>query len=62
MELALPPDRELRADLTAPRWNMTPRGIQVESKDDVKQRIGRSPDAGDAVVLAHYRSGSWWIF
>jgi hypothetical protein len=27
-------------------------GIQVESKDDIAERIGRSPDAGDAVVLA----------
>ena len=62
MDLALPPDRELRADLTAPRWSMTARGVQVESKEDIKKRIGRSPDAGDAVVLAHYRSGSWWIF
>ena len=29
-----------------------PRGILIESKDDVKQRIGRSPDRGDAVVMA----------
>jgi hypothetical protein len=26
--------------------------IQVESKDDIKKRIGRSPDDGDAVVQA----------
>ena len=52
MDLALPPDRELRADLTAPRWSMTARGIQVEDKEAVKKRIGRSPDSGDAVVLA----------
>ncbi|MDE1145625.1 MAG: terminase family protein [Azospirillaceae bacterium] len=52
-DLALPPDRELLADLVAPRWKMTARGIQIEAKDDIKARIGRSPDKGDALVLAH---------
>jgi hypothetical protein len=28
------------------------RGVKVEAKDDIKERLGRSPDAGDAVVLA----------
>ncbi len=51
-DIALPPDRELRADLTAPRWKLTTRGIQVESKDDIQARIGRSPDKGDAAVYA----------
>jgi hypothetical protein len=27
-------------------------GIQIEDKDEISRRIGRSPDAGDAVVLA----------
>lgn len=51
--LALPPDREVLADLVAPRWKLSARGIQVEAKDDIKARIGRSPDKGDALVLAH---------
>lgn len=50
--LALPPDPELLADLTAPRWENTLSGILIESKDDIKARIGRSPDKGDAVVMA----------
>ncbi|HYW90322.1 MAG TPA: terminase [Chloroflexota bacterium] len=50
--LMLPPDAELRADLCAPHWAMRVSGIQVEQKDDVIRRIGRSPDAGDAVVMA----------
>lgn len=50
--VALPPDRELKADLTAPRWKLTVRGIQVESKDDIIKRIGRSPDCGDALVYS----------
>lgn len=50
--VCLPPDAELRADLCAPRWKLTPRGIQIEEKADIKKRIGRSPDRGDAVVMA----------
>lgn len=61
--IALPPDPELKADLCAPRWKPTPRGIQVEPKDCgkaqsnsgnccIKHRIGRSPDKGDAVIMA----------
>jgi hypothetical protein len=52
-ELAIPPVRELLADLTAPRWENTTRGIKIELKDDIKERIGRSPDLGDSMVYAH---------
>jgi hypothetical protein len=55
--LALPPDPELLADLCAPRFNVTTAGIQLESKDEVKNRIGRSPDKGDALVIAHWIVG-----
>ncbi len=51
-DIALPPDPELKADLCAPRWRLTMRGIQVESKDEIIDRIKRSPDCGDAIVLA----------
>lgn len=51
--LAIPPDdRELAADLCAPRYTMRVNGIQVESKEDIFERIGRSTDAGDSVGLA----------
>jgi hypothetical protein len=50
--IALPPDSELRADLAAPTFEVGPRGIQVESKEDIKKRLGRSPGKGDAVVMA----------
>lgn len=52
-DIALPPDPRLTADLCAPRWKLTPRGIQIESKDEIKKRIGRSPDRGDAVVMGN---------
>ncbi len=51
--LALPPDPELLADLTAPRWQLTRAGILIEDKNDIKKRIGRSTDKGDSFVAAH---------
>lgn len=59
-DLALPNDPELLADLTAPRYQQVARGIKVESKPDIIERLGRSPDKGDAVVYANarpFRSG-----
>ena len=50
--LALPPDRALLADLCAPRWTLRAGRIQVETKEDIIKRLGRSPDRGDAVVYA----------
>lgn len=50
--LCLPDDPELLSDLTAPKYEITPSGIKIEAKDRIKERIGRSPDRGDAVSLA----------
>jgi hypothetical protein len=49
--IALPDDPLLTADLTAPTFEITPRGIKAESKEDVCERLGRSTDDGDAVVM-----------
>jgi hypothetical protein len=50
---ALADDDELRADLSALRYGFTPDGrIVIEGKDEVRKRLGRSPDRGDAVALA----------
>lgn len=52
-QIALPPDEELLEDLAAPRWQPTSAGrIQVEDKPSIKKRLGRSPDKGDATVMA----------
>lgn len=51
-DIALPDDPELLSDLCAPKWLLRPGGILIESKEDIIKRIGRSPDCGDAVVLA----------
>lgn len=52
--IALPPDNELVADLTAVRYEIVPNGIKAEPKDKLKERLGRSPDKGDALVMAYF--------
>ena len=49
--IALPPDAELRADLCAPTFEVRASGVILESKDDIRKRLGRSPGKGDAVVM-----------
>jgi hypothetical protein len=52
---ALPPDDLLTGDLTAPHWRITSGGrVQVESKDEIRKRLGRSTDDGDAVVMSFW--------
>lgn len=50
--VALPPDPALVADLTAPTFEVTARGIKVETKEDVVEKLRRSPDGGDAVIIS----------
>jgi hypothetical protein len=43
------------AQLLEPRWALNTRGrIQVEKKDDIRERLGRSPDNADALLLAFH--------
>lgn len=61
--IALPDDRKLLADLTAPRYEVKNNGIEIEPKVKLVKRLGRSPDRGDAVVMAWYagaRMSSDW--
>lgn len=50
--VALPPSATLLADLTAPTYEPDSKQIVVESKKKVCERLGRSTDEGDAVVMA----------
>jgi hypothetical protein len=55
--LMLPPDDLLTSDLTTPHWQVTtgvPPKIQVEKKEDVVAKLGRSPDRGDAVAMSFW--------
>jgi hypothetical protein len=49
----LPPDDLLIGDLTAPKWKVQSGGkVQIEPKEDIKKRLGRSTNDGDAVMQA----------
>jgi hypothetical protein len=56
-EIMLPPDDMLLADLNAPTWGEltgVPPKIQLEKKEDLVARLGRSPDRGDATVMSFW--------
>ncbi len=55
-EMSLPDDDMLAADLVAVkvlRYDLQGRPV-FEKKDDMKKRLGRSPDSGDALALSYY--------
>jgi hypothetical protein len=52
----LPPDEELAQDLASATFEITRTGILIESKDDIKKRLGRSPDKGDSCLLGWFAS------
>jgi hypothetical protein len=61
-DLCLPPNDDLLGDLTAPKMGEMLSGgkMKLESKDDLRKRIGRSTDFGDAVVQAFWtQAGNW---
>lgn len=56
------------AQLLEPQWEIGPTGkIRIEKKDEIRKRLGRSPDNADALLLAYYTppntaaSGLAWI-
>lgn len=53
-DLALPPGNEIIADLCSARYDISASGVLIEKKADIKKRIGRSPDKGEAILYAHY--------
>ena len=55
--VALPPDSELKADLASYRWENTIGGIKIEDKEDMRKRLGRSPDKGDAAIMCLSEGG-----
>jgi hypothetical protein len=52
LPVILPPDEKLFADLTAVNKKYDSMGrLQLEGKEDIKKRLGRSPDRADALAL-----------
>lgn len=59
VSLALPDDKELHDDLSAPLYEYDEKGRKkVESKKRMRKRIGRSPDLADSLILAIYEPGT----
>ena len=52
LPVQIPPDEELLNDLCSVNKKYDNKGrLQLESKDEIKKRLGRSPDKADAFVL-----------
>src|SRR5262245_25267722 len=54
-DVSLPPDARLAAQLAAPTWRLRGNAIVIESKDEVRKRLGASTDDADAVILAWHQ-------
>ena len=52
--VAIPKIDTLHAELTTPTYEIKGGKVIVESKDAIKKRIGKSPDASDAVVYGNW--------
>lgn len=57
----LPPHDEMIRDLTTPKWTPADTGkppkIKIESKEDIRKRLSRSPDVADAIIMAFLPDG-----
>ena len=59
--ILLPPDDELTGDLTTPKYGYMSSGkLKIESKEDIKKRLGHSPDTGDSVVISFWEDEGGW--
>ena len=57
--IMLIPNEKLKSDLVTPSWKVQSSGvIQLEGKDSIRERIGRSTDYGDACCLAFWTKSS----
>lgn len=55
--IALPPNDEMIGELTAPKYQMMSGGrIQIEAKEDVIKRLGRSTNYADTVIQIFWKS------
>lgn len=50
--IALPPDDQLRRELCTPKWTVSGFTVKVEGREDIIERLGKSPDMATAYVQA----------
>lgn len=60
-DIALPPGNEVVADLCSARYTVSAAGVLIEEKEQIKSRIGRSPDKGESILLSNFRKASGWV-
>ena len=61
-DICLPDDDLLIGDLCAPKYKIESGArIKVESKVDIRKRLGRSTDDGDAAVMGYSSEGTTWL-
>lgn len=53
-DVVLPPGARIVAQLTAAHWKPRTGKILIESKEDIRERLGSSPDDADAIVMAWF--------
>lgn len=53
-QIALPPSRLLRVELCAARYKVVGARYQIEPKEDIRKRLGHSPDEAEAVLHCWY--------
>jgi hypothetical protein len=57
-KVCLPPDDDLKVELTSVEYQVRTGGIiTVETKEEVKRRLGRSTDSADAVIQSYWVDG-----
>jgi len=56
-DIALPPGNEIVADLCSAHYEVSAAGVLIEEKEQIKKRIGRSPDKGESILLANMPGG-----
>jgi len=55
-------DEDLIADIVTPKYRINNKQIVVESKDDIKKRLGRSPNKGDSLVYWNWIRNNAYTF
>lgn len=63
--IALPPGSAIVSDLCAARYKILAGGIiEIEPKEKIRERLGRSPDEGEAIMLANLPDldGGWNVY
>jgi len=54
-QISIPNDKDLKRQLTEIRYKYSSeRKIKIEAKDEMKKRLGKSPDKADALALAFF--------